>query len=286
MYKAVRPGRLCFQKIISLQNQRITAEYQDWNWLAQVSIVQARDSWFSSDDVKVDQITPKLHKKTAERQRTTPVFTGIQVLLVLGVLLFQFYFQYNLFILRLEPPGTRLAQQAPTYGSLQRQLLVFTVTLSKEQQQRKTCNRLLQNLGNKRRCIFKDPHQDSGWCNFSCAKYSENVLPKCIARTFYGDAMLVSLWEAPTWLPETTRNISYQFCNESVNLYLEELTQSKDCPQNKLLFLTYMTNSSLGRHMNAVRNSSVLYHKRGPVRGLRGVGGGGGGVVLCRPSEF
>ena len=114
----VRPGRLCFQKIISLQNQRITAEYQDWNWLAQVSIVQARDSWFSSDDVIVDQITPKLHKKTTERQRTTPVFTGIEVLLVLGVLLFQFYFQYNLFILRLEPPGTRLAQQAPTYGSL------------------------------------------------------------------------------------------------------------------------------------------------------------------------
>ena len=79
--------------------------------------------------------------------------------------------------------------------------------------------------------------------------------------------MLVSLWEAPTWLPETTRSICYQFCNESVNLSLEELTQSKDCPQNKLLFLTYMTNSSLGRHMNAVRNSSVLYHKRGPARG-------------------
>ena len=50
------------------------------------------------------------------------------------------------------------------------------------------------------------------------------------------DAMLVSLWEAPTWLPETTRNICYQFCNESVNLSLEELIQSKDCPQNKLLF--------------------------------------------------
>ena len=77
--------------------------------------------------------------------------------------------------------------------------------------------------------------------------------------------MLVSLWEVPTWLPETTRNICYQFCNESVNLSLEELTQSKDCPQNKLLFLTYMTDSSLGRHMNAVRNSSVLYHKRGPA---------------------
>ena len=48
-------------------------------------------------------------------------------------------------------------------------------------------------MENKRRYIFKDPHQDSGWCNFSYAKYSGNVLPKCIARTFYGDAMLVSL---------------------------------------------------------------------------------------------
>ena len=96
--------------------------------------------------------------------------------------------------------------------------------------------------------------------------------------------MLVSLWEAPTWLTETTRNICYQFCNESVNLSLEELTQSKDCPQNKLLFLTYMTNSSLGRHMNAVRNSSVLYHKRGPGRGWWWWwwwwwGGGGGGPM-------
>ena len=41
-------------------------------------------------------------------------------------------------------------------------------------------------MENKRRYIFKDPHQDSGWCNFSYAKYSGNVLPKCIARTFYG----------------------------------------------------------------------------------------------------
>ena len=95
--------------------------------------------------------------------------------------------------------------------------------------------------------------------------------------------MLVSLWEAPTWLTETTRNICYQFCNESVNLSLEELTQSKDCPQNKLLFLTYMTNSSLGRHMNAVRNSSVLYHKRGPARGWWWWWwGGGGGSYVAR----
>ena len=98
--------------------------------------------------------------------------------------------------------------------------------------------------------------------------------------------MLVSLWEAPTWLTETTRNICYQFCNESVNLSLEELTQSKDCPQNKLLFLTYMTNSSLGRHMNAVRNSSVLYHKRGPGRGWWWWWwwwwGGGGGSYVAR----
>ena len=34
--------------------------------------------------------------------------------------------------------------------------------------------------------------------------------------------------------------------------------------------------------MNAVRNSSVLYHKRGPARGLRGVGGGGGWSYVAR----
>ena len=34
----IKPGRLCFQKIISSQNQNITAEYQDCNWLAQVSV--------------------------------------------------------------------------------------------------------------------------------------------------------------------------------------------------------------------------------------------------------
>ena len=33
--------------------------------------------------------------------------------------------------------------------------------------------------------------------------------------------------------------------------------------------------------MNAVRNSSVLYHKRGPARGLRGGGGDGVGVYKC-----
>ena len=41
--------------------------------LAQVSVVQARESSFSSDDVIVDQITPKLHRKAIEQR--IPVFT-------------------------------------------------------------------------------------------------------------------------------------------------------------------------------------------------------------------
>ena len=217
--------------------------------------------WCYSRSNYTETLHRKVENNTGIHGYTSTIGTCSLVISVLFPVQPLYYVPYKTLILRLEAPGTRLVQQA--------QHVERTTT-------KKPFNRLLQNLGNERRYIFKDPHQDSGWCNFSCAKYSGNVLPKCIARTFYGDAMLVSLWEAPTWLTETTRNICYQFCNESVNLSLEELTQSKDCPQNKLLFLTYMKNSSLGRHLNAVRNSSVLYHKRGPARGW----------VLCRPSEF
>ena len=132
----VRPGRLYFQKIISLQNQNIT-EYQDCNWLAQVSVVQARDSWFSAGDVIVDQITPKPHRKTPEKQKTTPASTIGTCSLVISVLFPVqplYYVPYKTLILPLEPPESRLVQQTRTYGSLQCQLLVFTVTLSNEQQ--------------------------------------------------------------------------------------------------------------------------------------------------------
>ena len=42
----------------------------------------------------------------------------------------------------------------------------------------------------------------------------KHVLPKFI-RFFYGDAMLVSLWGAQIWPPETNRNISFWCVNSS-----------------------------------------------------------------------
>ena len=51
----------------------------------------------------------------------------------------------------------------------------------------------VQNLGNERRYIYKDPRQDSGQSNFSYTRY----LKKCFTQTYtdlYGDAMLVLTW--------------------------------------------------------------------------------------------
>ena len=100
--------------------------------LAQVSVVQARESSFSSDDVIVDQITPKLHRKAIEQR--IPVLTGIQVLkwyfieefVPLQSCYFSlfpiqplYYVPYKTLLFLLEPPGTRLVHwQARTYGSL------------------------------------------------------------------------------------------------------------------------------------------------------------------------
>ena len=76
-----------------------------------------------------------------------------------------------------------------------KQLLVFTVTPFKIDQN-KNQNRLIdkvQNLGNERRYIYKDPRQDSGQRNISYKRYPK----KCFTQTYrdlYGDAMLVLTW--------------------------------------------------------------------------------------------
>ena len=51
----------------------------------------------------------------------------------------------------------------------------------------------VQNLGNERRYIYKDPRQDSGQRNISYTRYPK----KCFTQTYrdlYGDAMLVLIW--------------------------------------------------------------------------------------------
>ena len=51
----------------------------------------------------------------------------------------------------------------------------------------------LQNLGNERRYIYKDPRQDSGQRNILYSRYAK----KCFTQTYrdlHGDAMLVLTW--------------------------------------------------------------------------------------------
>ena len=80
-------------------------------------------------------------------------------------------------------------------NALQALLLVFSVTPFKIDQN-KNQNRSIdkvQKLGNERRYIFKDPHQDSGQRNISYTRYPKKCFTQ-IYRDLYGDAMLVLTW--------------------------------------------------------------------------------------------
>ena len=74
-------------------------------------------------------------------------------------------------------------------------LLVFSVTPFKIDQNKNQNLSIdkVQNLGNERRYIYKDPRQDSGQRNISYSRYPK----KCFTQTYrdlYGDAMLVLTW--------------------------------------------------------------------------------------------
>ena len=74
-------------------------------------------------------------------------------------------------------------------------LLVFSVTpfkIDQNQNQNPSIDKL-QNLGNKRRYIYKDPRQDSGQRNISYTRYPKKCCTQ-IYRDLYGDAMLVLTW--------------------------------------------------------------------------------------------
>ena len=74
-------------------------------------------------------------------------------------------------------------------------LLVFSVTPFNIDQNKNQIRSIdnVQNLGNERRYIYKDPRQDSGQGNISYTRYPK----KCFTQTYrdlYGDAMLVLTW--------------------------------------------------------------------------------------------
>ena len=101
-----------------------------------------------------------------------------------------------------------------------KKLLVFSVTTFKIDQNK------VQNLGNERRYIYKDPGQDSGQRNISYTRYPKNVLVK------FTDICM----ETPCWCPldghqhggrKPTETFVTEFCYKSVNLLLEELINIK-----------------------------------------------------------
>ena len=75
------------------------------------------------------------------------------------------------------------------------QLLVFSVTPFKIDENKNQNHSIdkVQNLGNERRYICKDPRQDSGQRNISHARYPKKCFTQ-IYRDLYGDAMLVLTW--------------------------------------------------------------------------------------------
>ena len=79
--------------------------------------------------------------------------------------------------------------------SVARARLVFSVTPFKIDQNKNQNRQIdkVQNLGNKRRYIYKDPRQDSGQRNISYTRYPKKCFTQ-IYRDLYGDAMLVLTW--------------------------------------------------------------------------------------------
>ena len=73
--------------------------------------------------------------------------------------------------------------------------MVFSVPPFKIDQNKKQNPSIdnVQNLGNERRYIYKDPRQDSGQRNISYTRYPKKCFTQ-IYRDLYGDAMLVPTW--------------------------------------------------------------------------------------------
>ena len=74
-------------------------------------------------------------------------------------------------------------------------MLVLNVTpfkMDQNQNQNRSIDKV-QNLGNERRYMYKDPRQDSGQRNISYTRYPKKFFYQTY-RDLYGDAMLVLTW--------------------------------------------------------------------------------------------
>ena len=108
--------------------------------------------------------------------------------------------------------------------------MVFSVTPFKRDQNQNQNPSIdkVQNLGNERRYIYKDPRQDSGQKNISYTRYPK----KCFTQIYtdlYGDAIYVGahLDEHQHGGRKPTKTSVTEFWYKSVNLFLEELINIK-----------------------------------------------------------
>ena len=98
-------------------------------------------------------------------------------------------------------------------------LLVFSVVpfkIDQNQNQNRSIDKV-QNLGNERRYIYKDPRQDSGQRNLY-TRYPKKCFTQ-IYRDLYGDAVLVLIQMSSNMADETNRNICYQVLRQKRKIY-------------------------------------------------------------------
>ena len=108
-------------------------------------------------------------------------------------------------------------------------LLVFSATPFKIDQNKNQNLSIdkVQNLGNERRYIYKDPRQDSGQRNISYTRYPK----KCFTQTYrdlYGDALVVLTWMSSNMADgNQQKHLLPRFCYKSVNSFFEQLINIK-----------------------------------------------------------
>ena len=93
---------------------------------------------------------------------------------------------------------------------LSKKMLAFSVTPFKIYQNKNQNHSIdnVQNLGNERRWIDKDPRQNLGRRNNTYTRYPKKWFTQ-LYRDLYGEAMLVPIRMDTTWRTETSRNICY-----------------------------------------------------------------------------